>query len=160
MHQPNKNNLESKRSFWTCFLLGVGIMAAVDEIVFHQLLAWHHFYDRSTPDIALLSDGLLHAAELIALVAGFFLLSDLRRRHTLAPTWSWSGLFFGLGVFQLFDGIIDHKVLRVHQIRYGVDNLFVYDLLWNLAAVVLICIGAGIALRARSRQKNQVVIRP
>lgn len=155
MHQQNKIIRETKRSFWTSFLIGVGIMAAVDEIIFHQLLAWHHFYDRSTPDLALLSDGLLHAAELIALVAGFFLLSDLRRRHALAPTWAWSGLFFGLGVFQLFDGIIDHKVLRVHQIRYGVDNLFVYDLLWNLAAVLLICIGAAIALRARSSQKNQ-----
>jgi hypothetical protein len=29
-------------------LVGVGVMAALDELVFHQILAWHHFYDRST----------------------------------------------------------------------------------------------------------------
>ncbi|MCU1425319.1 MAG: hypothetical protein JWM51_1610 [Microbacteriaceae bacterium] len=56
-------------------------MAAVDEIVFHQLLAWHHFYDRATSDLALVSEGLLHAAELIALVAGFFLLAAARHRE-------------------------------------------------------------------------------
>ncbi|MDH4571012.1 hypothetical protein CUR86_20425 [Salinicola acroporae] len=29
----------------TAVLLGVGIMAALDEIVFHQVLAWHHFVE-------------------------------------------------------------------------------------------------------------------
>jgi len=53
-------------------LIGIGLMAAVDEIVFHQVLSWHHFYDRATPPIALLSDGLLHSAELMLLIAGFF----------------------------------------------------------------------------------------
>lgn len=125
-------------------------MAAIDEIVFHQLLAWHHFYDRSTPAIGLLSDGLLHAVELIAIVAGFFLFADLRRSHTLVPMWAWSGFFLGSGAFQIFDGIIDHKVLRLHQIRYGVDDIFVYDLLWNLAGVVLMLVGVWLAIRARS----------
>ena len=45
-------------------ITGVGLMAAVDEIVFHQLLGWHHFYDRSTSEVGLMSDGFLHAAEL------------------------------------------------------------------------------------------------
>jgi uncharacterized membrane protein len=62
-------------------MIGVGVMAAVDEIIFHQILGWHHFYDRSTTEVALLSDGLLHATELIVIVAGFFLFADLRRRQ-------------------------------------------------------------------------------
>lgn len=145
---------ETSRSFWVAVLLGAGIMAAVDEIIFHQLLAWHHFYDRSTAEWALFSDGVLHAAELIALVAGFFFLSDLKRRQTLSQRWAWSGFFVGAGGFQLFDGIIDHKVLKVHQIRYGVDNLWVYDLVWNVAALLLILVGLAIGLKARSDQKN------
>ncbi|PPK90811.1 putative membrane protein [Kineococcus xinjiangensis] len=129
-------------------LVGAALMAAVDEIVFHQLLAWHHFYDRSTPQVALLSDGLLHAAELVGLVAGAFLLADLRLRGALAPASARAGLFLGLGGFQLFDGIVDHKLLRVHQIRYGVD-LLPYDVAWNLAGAVLLLIGAVLALRSR-----------
>ena len=42
-------------------LFGVGFAAFVDETVFHQLLHWHHFYDGSTSDAGLVSDGLFHA---------------------------------------------------------------------------------------------------
>jgi uncharacterized membrane protein len=34
--------------------MGVDFMAALDEILYHQILAWHHCYDRSTSAIALL----------------------------------------------------------------------------------------------------------
>ncbi len=129
-------------------LLGIAIMAAVDEIVFHQLLAWHHFYDRATPAIGLLSDGLLHAAELVALVGGFFWFADLRRRQVLVPRAAWGGFLLGAGGFQLFDGLVDHKVLRVHQVRYGVD-LLPYDLAWNLSGAVLLVAGAVLVWRAR-----------
>ncbi|MFN2494596.1 MAG: DUF2243 domain-containing protein [Pseudonocardiaceae bacterium] len=73
------------RSMAVCAVIGAAVMAAVDEIVFHQILGWHHFFDRSTPAVGLLSDGLLHTAELLGLVVGFVLYADLRRRHALAP---------------------------------------------------------------------------
>jgi len=129
-------------------LLGIGCMAAVDEIIFHQLLGWHHFYDLATPTIGLLSDGILHAAELIALVAGFFIYVEQRRRKTNSSTASWAGFFFGAGGFQLFDGTINHKLLKLHQIRYGVDVL-PYDIAWNLAAIALLMVGAMLLARYR-----------
>lgn len=132
-------------------LLGIGLMAAVDEIIFHQILGWHHFYDRSTPAIGLLSDGILHAAEVIAIVAGFFLISDLRKAKDLAPRLAWAGVLIGAGGFQLFDGLINHKVLRLHQIRYGVDIL-PYDIIWNLFAVFLL--GVGLAMASGRKRSN------
>jgi uncharacterized membrane protein len=146
--------LDHHRSVLVAALLGVAIMAAVDQIVFHQILAWHHFYDRSTPDIALLSDGVLHAAELVMLVAGLFLMADLSRRQALAKASAWGGLFLGAGAFQLFDGIVNHKILRLHQIRYDVENLLLYDLAWNLTGAALIIIGAIITWRAGRRLKK------
>ncbi|EFE71866.1 conserved hypothetical protein [Streptomyces viridosporus ATCC 14672] len=136
-----------------CGVIGIAVMAAVDEIVFHQVLGWHHFYDRSTTRVGLLSDGLLHTAELLALVAGFFLFADLRRRQALAPAHAWAGFFLGLGTFQLFDGIVDHKLLRLHQIRYGVD-VTPYDWAWNLGGLVLLLIGVGLAVRAARRGRT------
>ncbi|MET8198477.1 DUF2243 domain-containing protein [Micromonospora taraxaci] len=147
---PGARVVEVRSSILVGVLIGVAIMAAVDEIVFHQLLAWHHFYDRSTPSVALLSDGLLHAAEVVALVGGFFWFADLRRRGALANRLTWGGFLLGAGGFQLFDGLVDHKVLRLHQIRYGV-HLVPYDVVWNVAGAVLLLAGAAVVWRARSQ---------
>ena len=144
-------NVSRRRSLLAAAMIGVGVMAAVDEIVFHQILAWHHFYDRSTAQIGLLSDGLLHAAEVVLIVAGFFLVADLRHRRALAVRAAWGGFFLGAGGFQLFDGVINHKVLGLHQIRYGVEDLWVYDLVWNAAGVLLLLIGAVLVLRRGPR---------
>ncbi|MBA4793315.1 MAG: DUF2243 domain-containing protein [Phenylobacterium sp.] len=142
---------DPRRSLLAAGLIGVGVTAAVDEIVFHQLLAWHHFFDRSTSAVALFSDGLLHSAELIILVLGFFMLADVRARRALARSSAWAGFFIGAGGFQLFDGIVDHKVLRLHQVRY-VDNLLPYDLAWNGAGLLLLAVGFVLLRRARAER--------
>jgi uncharacterized membrane protein len=80
-------------------------------------------------------------------VAGIFLVVDLGRRRALATCSAWGGFFLGAGAFQLFDGIVDHKILRLHQIRYGVD-LLPYDLAWNIAAGILLVLGAVITWQA------------
>ncbi|MEU5895217.1 DUF2243 domain-containing protein [Streptomyces venezuelae] len=147
---------EPRRSMVVCGVIGAAVTAALDEIVFHQILHWHHFYDRSTPGVGLLSDGLLHTAELLALVAGFFLYADLRRRRALAPAHALAGLFLGAGAFQLIDGIVDHKLLRLHQVRYGVD-VTPYDWAWNLAGLVLLGVGGALAVRAARRSRARSV---
>lgn len=138
-----------RRSAFAAGLLGIGFMAAIDEIIFHQILAWHHFYDGATPLVALMSDGFLHAAELIAIVAGFFMFLNLYKRSELDAGFAWAGFFLGLGGFQLFDGLIDHKVLRLHQIRYGVESIVPYDIAWNAFALLLLAIGGLLLVRAR-----------
>ncbi len=136
-----------RRNLLAGVLLGIGFTAFFDEAVFHQILHWHHFYDRSTPAAGLVTDGLLHAFDWFATVAGLFLFADLRRRHAFWRARWWSGILLGAGGFQLWDGIIHHKLLRLHQIRYDVE-LLPYDLAWNLPAVVVLI--AGVVLYQRS----------
>ncbi|MBS9402438.1 DUF2243 domain-containing protein [Halomonas sp. TRM85114] len=136
----------SRRSCGYAALVGIGTMAAVDEIIFHQLLQWHHFFDHATPAIGIVSDGLLHAMELMALVAGFFLLIVLALQQRLIARLAWAGFFIGAGGFQLFDGVVSHKILRIHQIRYDVD-LLVYDVTWIASGLVLLLIGIGLYRR-------------
>lgn len=123
------------------FLFGCGIAGSViDLFIFHLGLQWHHFYDLSTTRIALLSDGIFHALTWLITVWGLFMLADLRR-YVRVPWSRWTAaVTLGVGIFQLFDGVVNHKILRIHQIRYGVD-LFVYDLVWIGSAVVLAIIG-------------------
>lgn len=149
-NEPLARYQNIKKSMVATTLIGIGLMGAVDEIIFHQILSWHHFYDRATPVIGLVSDGLLHSAELIFLILGSFMLSNLRSQHVFSSRAGWAGLFLGLGAFQLFDGLIDHKVLRLHQIRYGVDILLTYDVMWNAVGAVLLLVGLVLAARVRT----------
>jgi uncharacterized membrane protein len=139
---------DSGRTLWSGILFGIGLIAFIDEAVFHQILHWHHFYDRATPEIGLVSDGLFHAVSWAATVGSLFLLADLRRRRAFWPTRWWGGVFVGAGGFQLYDGIVQHKLLGLHQIRY-VPDLRPYDLTWNVAATVMIVVGITLIVRTR-----------
>ncbi|MCP3030009.1 DUF2243 domain-containing protein [Halobacillus sp. A1] len=143
----------STRNLWSGILFGVGLAAFLDETLFHQLLHWHHFYDKSTTDAGLVSDGLFHAFSWFATIGSLFLFADLRRRNALWLTRWWSGVLLGAGAFQLYDGTIQHKVMRIHQIRY-VDNLIIYDLVWNITAVVMILAGAFLLVWTKKKMKK------
>ncbi|MFS0562717.1 DUF2243 domain-containing protein [Terribacillus sp. 179-K 1B1 HS] len=142
-----------RRNILSGFLFGVGLVAFIDEAVFHQLLHWHHFYDLSSTAWGLVSDGFFHALSWFATVGGLFLFADLRRRKRLIPLRWFGAVLLGSGVFQLYDGLIQHKMFRIHQIRYGVD-IFYYDLIWNVTAILLIA--AGVLCISLARRKLYV----
>jgi uncharacterized membrane protein len=144
---------ESGRSLLAGILIGIGVAGFIDETIFHQLLHWHHFYDKSTPTVGLVSDGLFHAFSWVCIVGGLFLFADIRRRRTYWHLRFLAGFCFGLGGFQLYDGTIQHKLLGLHQIRYHV-SILPYDVVWDgLAAIVLV---VGIVLYRRSTQPRPV----
>ncbi|GAB3067094.1 DUF2243 domain-containing protein [Salinicoccus sesuvii] len=142
-----------RRNVVSGVFFGIGFMALVDEIIFHQLLQWHHFYDRATPYIGILSDGLLNAFALFAIVLGLFMFADLNRKGTRhMATWT-AASFIGLGGFQLIDGIINHKMLQVHQVRYGVEPL-PYNLAWNISGALLLIIGIILMIKAGKQRSG------
>ncbi|WP_235830801.1 DUF2243 domain-containing protein [Arthrobacter cheniae] len=137
----------ARRTVLSGFLFGCGIAASIiDLFVFHLGLQWHHFYDLSTTEVALTADGFFHAFGWFITIWGLFLLADVRRWSEVV--WKrWSGaVITGIGFFQLFDGVINHKVLRIHQIRYGVE-LLPYDIAWLGSAVMLLLIGLFVVWR-------------
>jgi uncharacterized membrane protein len=124
-------------------MLGVGIMGAVDEIIFHQLLQWHHFYMNTTEYWRIFSDGLFHMLTTVLLFSGAILL--FLQRRTISPITRnrpfWAAIFVGAGAFQLFDGTVNHKLLRLHQVRENVENLLPYDIGWILSGLIILAIG-------------------
>ncbi|MFG6501864.1 DUF2243 domain-containing protein [Microbacterium sp. P05] len=138
----------SAQNLWSGVLFGVGVIAFVDETVFHQLLHWHHFYDRGTSELGLVSDGIFHALSWFATIAGLFLFADLRRRRAVNRRRWLGGVLAGAGAFQLYDGLVQHKVLGLHEIRY-VENLFAYDVVWNLTAALLLAVGIGLVVTSK-----------
>ena len=62
----------------------------------------------------------------------------------------------GFGAFNVFDGVVSHKVLRLHQIRPGDENLLVYDIVWiSLSAIVA---GLGLALLQAMRRRARPLV--
>ena len=52
-------------------------------------------------------------------------------------------LFLGWGMFNFFEGLIDHQILRIHHVRPGPDQL-----VWDLAFLAsgLAMMGLGLAV--------------
>jgi uncharacterized membrane protein len=133
-------------------LIGIGVAGTLDEVILHQLLRWHHFYDRSTSAIGMISDGIFHALSTALLAGGLIVLS--KRRAMLARGWGRSlmgWILVGAGGFNLYDGTIQHKVLGLHQVRRGADDLVPYDLTFIGIAVATAAIGLLILGRAPPR---------
>jgi uncharacterized membrane protein len=91
------------------------------------------------------SDGLFHAFSWFATVAALFLIADLRRERAFWGRRLLAGWLAGAGFFQLYDGLVQHKLMGLHQIRYEVDIL-PYDIVWNVIAAALLA--AGLVLTA------------
>jgi uncharacterized membrane protein len=142
-------------------LLGIGLVGTLDEVVFHQLLDWHHFYelttdgaplDARTRTVGLVSDGLFHALSTGVLVLGLLRLARSGLPGRAADrTRLLGGLLVGFGGFNLYDGLVQHKLLDLHQIRRGVPDLLPYDLAWNLVALALLAAGAALLRRPPAR---------
>src|SRR5947208_4920291 len=106
------NRRSTPRSvFWTGFLLGVGIMAFLDETLLHQLLQWHTFYWNTDQHGRILSDGLFHAFSTLVLLWGALRL--WRSRNAWVPPARYAivaAIFIGAGAFDLYDGIVQHAL--------------------------------------------------
>jgi uncharacterized membrane protein len=138
------NEAPDRSLLWPAVLVGVGVAGSLDEIVLHQLLRWHHFYDRGSQAAGLITDGIFHLGSTAALVIGLVLLVQRWRTARGPLRQSVAGVLVGAGGFNLYDGIIQHKLLRLHQVRAGASNNLPYDLVFiGVAAVVLL---AGLLL--------------
>ncbi len=134
-------------------LVGVGLGAFFDGIVFHQLLQWHHFVSnfRSADDLAGLQhntlwDGIFHAGTWVVLAAALLWLWQRRSAARNLGFRPFLGLLaIGWGGFNVMDELLLHLALQAHHIRMGPDWLL-YDLAYTAAGLVLMVVG-GVLVR-------------
>jgi uncharacterized membrane protein len=60
----------------------------------------------------------------------------------------WGSGLVAWGAFQVYDGLVQHKLLDLHQIRYRVD-LVPYDVAWNVAGGLGVVAGLVVLRGAR-----------
>jgi len=139
-----------------CVLLGLGLGAFFDGIVFHQLLQWHHmlsgWYPLNSIDNIRLNttwDGIFHSAAYVLVLAALYRLW----RHARGGELRWSrtrcigAILLGWGIFNLAEGVIDHEILRLHHVNETVpegQRIF-WDIAFLLWGAGMIVMGAAMA---------------
>ncbi|WP_135533870.1 DUF2243 domain-containing protein [Halostella pelagica] len=129
---------------------GFGLGGVLDVLVFHHLLGTHHLLSNYR-DPGTLSglqwnvfwDGAFALAMLAVAVAGSAVAWGTANRsdEPLSPRRLVGSALVGAGLFNLFDGTVDHYVLELHHVVHGTTH---WDPHWVLASVLLLAGGAAV----------------
>ena len=133
---------KTRNLFFAGFVLGLGLLGAVDGVVFHQLLQWHHVVDHPDHSLEMVSDGIFNALVAALMVWACVKIFRDAKYDRLAHSWRTfvGAIITGGGAFNLVEGLVNHQILQVHHVKPG-PNEFVYDMLFLLSGVVLLLIG-------------------
>jgi uncharacterized membrane protein len=134
---------ENKNLFIAGLILGLGLLGAIDGIVFHQLLQWHHMILSDNIQLEIFTDGLFTALFSAKLLWGGVKIFQDARKNQLGSSWRifLGGIFIGGGAFNLVEGIIDHHILQVHRVKPLAENPLMYDLAFLAIGALLVVIG-------------------
>ena len=152
----HSSDLAARRSvLLTGVLLGIGVVGAIDEAVFHQLLQWHTLYWGTDEHGRIVSDGLFHLFTLMVLVWAALRLWQtppdwLRGRRSALL----AAVLLGAGGFNLYDGLVQHLALHLHLVDEFVcpvpeaDNSIAtcpadvpFEVAWLVVATLLLASG-------------------
>jgi uncharacterized membrane protein len=134
-------------------LFGFGLGALLDVLLFHLVLQWHHLlsslYRPTTLDglrTNVYADGVFSLAMVAVLLIGVGMvwrgLNHSTESHSAVR--ALGGLLVGAGVFNVFDGIVDHYVLGIHDVVHGTQA---FNPHWVGASLLLL--GVGILVLTR-----------
>ena len=134
---------ENKNLFIAGLILGLGLLGAIDGILFHQLLQWHHMVLSDNIQLEIFTDGLFTALFSAKLLWGGVKIFQDARKNQLGTSWRifLGGIFIGGGAFNLVEGIVDHHILQVHRVKPLAENPLMYDLAFLAIGALLVVIG-------------------
>ena len=133
--------------------LGIGLGGFIDGIFLHQILQWHEMLSNKIPPVTLLNksvnmfwDGIFHAFCLVVVLVGIVLLFKLffRKDVIIAKNVFWGSLVLGWGLFNLIEGLIDHQILKLHNVREITGNIPLWNYGFLAFSVFLIVLGSAV----------------
>lgn len=131
-------------------VLGIGIGGFIDGIVLHQILQWHEMLSNKIPPVTFVTktvnmfwDGIFHAFSLLTVMVGVFLMWKLLHRKNIDHSGNLisGGLLLGWGLFNLVEGLIDHQILKLHNVREITPNPDIWNYGFLSFAIALIFTG-------------------
>ena len=139
-------------------LLGIGLGGFIDGIVLHQILQWHSMLSNVVPPstieavhLNMFWDGVFHAATWIVTFVGVLLLWRSGQRGTTPPLGILlGGMLLGWGAFNLVEGLINHQLLELHNVR-EVTAPTVWNVGFLALSVVIFLLGLVLASQRTGR---------
>jgi uncharacterized membrane protein len=129
---------------------GIGLGGFVDGIVLHQILQAHEMLsnkiastDYIGKSINMFWDGIFHLFCLMVVIIGIILFWKLLKRDDVDRSGKLfiAGLLFGWGVFNVVEGIIDHQILKLHNVIEFSTNHNMGNYIFLAASVIMLIIG-------------------
>lgn len=126
---------------WAGLVLGMGLGGLADGIILHQILGWHHLVCYSAQcvpvSIAQLQhentqDGYFHLGLWLVLLVGIPMLLVAARQGGAASQGRFllGGMLAGSGMFNFFEGLLNHQILGIHHVLPGNPHQYFYDMLY------------------------------
>lgn len=122
---PNIHFLSPTPLTSASIILGIGLGGFIDGILFHQILQSHNMLSNKIPatdyvgkSINMAWDGIFHVFCLVVVFIGMVLLwkllykTDVDRSEKLF----YGGLLLGWGLFNIVEGVLNHHVLKWHNV--------------------------------------------
>jgi uncharacterized membrane protein len=113
-------------------VLGIGLGGFIDGIVLHQVLQWHEMLSAKIPatdyvgkSVNMFWDGIFHFFCLVVVLVGVVLLWKLLWRKDIDRSGKllFGGLLLGWGLFNIVEGLIDHHLLKLHNVmEFAADH--------------------------------------
>lgn len=134
-------------------VFGFGFGALLDVVVFHLVLQWHHLLSGRIPTGTLDGlqsniywDGVFSLAVILVMLVGLAVLWRALNRSSEphSALRAFGSLLVGAGLFNVFDGTVDHYVLGIHDVVHGTQA---FNPHWVGASLLLL--GAGILVVTR-----------
>ena len=131
-------------------VLGIGLGGFFDGIVFHQILQAHEMLSNRIPannyigkSVNMFWDGIFHLFCLLTVIAGIALLWLLSGKKGIDRSGRLlvGGSIMGWGLFNGVEGIIDHQVLKLHNVIEVDQDHSTANYAFLASAVILVIIG-------------------
>lgn len=144
-------------------ILGIGLGGFIDGIVLHQILQWHEMISAKLPPVTYVAksvnmfwDGIFHAVTLGVTLVGIIRLWKVSTRAGNATDGRLlaAGLLGGWGLFNVVEGLFDHHLLKLHNVRERTPHIDAWNYGFLMFSVLLLITGY---LLARSNHNKKTL---
>ncbi|MEM4780325.1 MAG: DUF2243 domain-containing protein [Halalkalicoccus sp.] len=142
-------------------VFGFGLGALIDVVIFHQILQTHHLlsgvYDPLTYDglrTNVMFDGLFSLVMLAIALVGATMLWRTANRATraLSSLTVVGSALVGAGAFNVFDGVVNHYLLDIHNVVHGTEA---WNPHWVVVSLLMLVAGLLVLWLAERRERPQ-----